>query len=128
MWLCLFIGAGIVAVQFMPHGGSIIVPVPVTPQPGSWVVCVRESSTPNIDLDILIASDLRDSLTAKGLKFRVFDKDAPEAKSQYLPIIQGKGLSIPAWVVISPSGAVLGAFPFESRAKLEQQIKSVTGL
>ena len=119
-----------IAILRATGGGGVLpipIPVPPSPKPGSWVVLIEETEDRTDEIAKLI-NDQRwlDSLTAKQLKFRSYDDDQPEARS-YAQAIQSLG--VPAVVIVSPAGDVLGKFKFPAkREDLDRLIKEATGL
>lgn len=119
--------AAMAAAVMVPRGCDMpdVLPVPSKTYPGSWVICVEESA----DRTAIVAAFLDDtayhnSLDSRGLKWRIYDDDSPDAVP-YTGATQER----PGLVIVSADGKQLhaGAWP-ETRDELDATIREATGL
>ena len=88
----------------------------------SWVVVVEETAA-RTPATARVTADLKfwESLEARGVQFRQYDKDAEEAE-QYLSGIDIS--SLPVVLFLSKSGKVLDRFPLPvDTATIERKLK-----
>lgn len=107
-------------------------PVPVPPNPNppgpvhvvpTWVIVVEETSarTPAITA-VLNDLDMWKRLGAKGVKYRVYDKDSPDAKARGYAQ-QATGVQLPAVLHLDATGKVTVKYPLPaSAAELESLV------
>jgi hypothetical protein len=107
----------------LPINLDPIIPVDI---PGSWVVVVEETSERSPAVARVQAdSAYWDSLEGRGLKWRFYDVDSPDAASYVKP---AKEAGIPALVVVAPEGRLLAAKPIPATTEgIDAIVKEVTG-
>lgn len=93
----------------------------------AWVVIIEESSERKPEVARILAhKDYLDSLAARNLKWRVYDKDSKSAAS-YLEAANRVGL--PAILVLTEAGKLIDAKACPpTAATLDEFIKKATGL
>lgn len=102
-------------------------PQPTPAYPGSWVLIVEESgqrapATRHILADVEYFKTLVD----RGLKWRVYDDDSPDAL-KFANVLRNAPL--PVLMILSPSGQVLALEPLpETVQGVERIVRTATGL
>ena len=114
----------------IPVPPPIPIPIPtpvVDPKPGSWIIIVEErSERSDIVAEMLSDADFMASISARRLKFRLYDQDDPDGRS--FREATG-GMPRPTLLIVDPSGIVLAmeAMP-ETMEAIDGAIKEATGL
>ena len=121
-----FGGGGIPGPGPGPNPPPIVDPV-VDPKPGSWIIVIEErSDRAAIVAELVNDADFASSLTARGLKFRLYDQDDPDARA--VREATG-GMPRPTLLITDATGRILAkdAMP-TTMESLDAAIKEATGL
>jgi len=121
-----FGGGGIPGPGPGPNPPPIVDPV-VDPKPGSWIIVIEErSERTEIVAELISDAEFASSLTARGLKFRLYDQDDPDARA--VREATG-GMPRPTLLITDATGRILAkdAMP-TTMESLDAAIKEATGL
>lgn len=124
-----------VAGCFLPSTQSCSVPFPVPPfvEPvvdpakteGSWVIVIEETSDRTPERAKLLNANLWRELESRGLKYRHYDQDAPDAAAYKVMVDE---FGVPLLLIIDAKGKVLAEQKLPSSIEaLDAAIKEATG-
>jgi hypothetical protein len=100
------------------------VPTPVVLDEGAWIIVVEETAQRSPEVaKVFAAADFWDGLKARGLNWRAYDDDAPEA-AKYVEKVKDR----PGVLITDKAGKVVRAGPLPTPIeKLDSLVKEATG-